>query len=974
MLKKLLKLAVSSVAILCFVSQAAVTPSPAMMAQFKNLPAAEQQKLAKQYGINLPAGMNQTSSAEQLGANTEVLVPKGSANFSGSALQQSTNDVLLADPDKPQRFGMNLFSAQVSTFAPVDNAPVADSYRLGPDDTLLVQLYGKNNDSYELIISRDGTVNLSDIGPVAIGGLSFSEASELIKSKISEAMLGVDAAISMGKLRTINVFVAGEAKNPGMYSVSAMTSVTQALYLAGGVSDIGSLRNIQIKRAGKTVGHFDLYDLLLRGDSSADILLRHGDVVFVAPIKGTAQALGEVKRPAIYEIASGENLDTLLSMAGGAAAGAYPQAVVLERYNSNNLRDLLNLDLTKAENRKIPLRDGDILRIAETSPRIENVITLAGAVVRPGLYAWQQGQRINNLISSFWSDLLLTVDLDYALVVRETNNVGDVKVIQFNLANAVNSPASADNVALMPRDIVLIFHHADQTYQRAELNSYLRKQIEQRLQSTQDMQWAATEDLAKKAFSQLLRRTELHREAAAKRGVSQFIAGQQIRNRASMLDSMTLSAAGDQDPTADQSVLQLAQRNAQVQANQTADSSIINNAVNEVVGSKALPEEMARVMRSLYYDKDLLSLSASLTRTELLYPLVERLRVQARTGESALLVRVQGEVRVPGEYPLVEHADVSSLVMAAGGFTEAAYLGRAEITRAVAASAHENGIEVENISVDLQAAFNGSQSFALQSRDRLNVFPIPNWNIDQVVEVRGEVRFPGRYTIKRGEKLSDVIVRAGGLTGNAFAEGAIYTRDSVRERERLQLKKLSEQLRSDIATKSLTADKSLGGGMAASAQESLLMIEQIEKQEPVGRLVLDLDAVIASESTADIQVEDGDLLYIPRSDFTVSVVGEVQHASSHRYKEGLTLQDYLDLAGGMRKRADKERVYVIKANGSVQIPSTSSWFAVAQDTLQPGDTIVVPVDTEYKDNLSLWTAVTQIFYQSAVAIAAINSF
>ncbi|WP_419569538.1 SLBB domain-containing protein [Rheinheimera sp.] len=974
MLKKLLKIAVSGVLVLCLAAQAAVTPSPAMMAQFKNLPAAEQQKLAKQYGINLPAGMNATSSAKQLGANAEVLVPQEHTQINDSPFQQRSVGNGSVDPEQPQRFGMNLFTAQVSTFAPVDNAPVTDNYRLGPDDTLLVQLYGKVNDSYELVVSRDGTVNLADVGPLTVSGLSFSEASAIIKSKVSEAMLGVEAAISMGKLRTINIFVAGEAKTPGMFAVSAMTTVTQALYLAGGVSEIGSLRDIQIKRAGQTVGRFDLYDLLLRGDSSADTLLRHGDVIFISPVKGTVQALGEVKRPSIYEIKSGDNIDSLLAMAGGAAAGAYPQAVVLERYNSNNLRDLLNLDLTKAENRQLALRDGDTLRLAETSPRIENVVTVAGAVVRPGHYAWQQGLRISNLISSFWSDLHLTADLDYALVIRETSNVGDVKVLQFNLAKAINSPASADNLVLKARDIVLVFHHADQNYQRADLNAYLRKQIQRRLNLNQDMQWATTEDLAKKAFAQLVLSTERRREAVAQRGVSQYVAGQQIHNKTSSLDNTTLSSiAGDTEILNQQSVLQLAQRNAQVQVNQLTDTTVINDAVNEVVGAKALPEEMARVMRNLYYDKELLMLSASLTRTELLYPLIERLRMQARTGDSAMLVRVQGEVRVPGEYPLAENSDVSYLVKAAGGFTEAAYLGRAEITRAMSASAHENGIEVENIAVNLQEAFNGGQTFVLQSRDRLNVFPIPDWNIDQIVEVRGEVRFPGRYTIKRGERLSDVLARAGGLSGNAFADGAIYTRESVRERERLQLSKLTEQLRADIATKALSADKSLGG-VSSSAQESLLMIEQIEKQEPVGRLVLDLEAVLAADPSADIQVEDGDLLYIPRADVTVSVVGEVQHASSHRFKEGLSLQDYLGLAGGLRKRADADRVYIIKADGSVQIPGSAGWFAVTQDKLQAGDTIVVPVDTEYKDSLSLWTAVTQIFYQSAVAVAAINSF
>ena len=324
---------------------------------------------------------------------------------------------------------------------------------------------------------------------------------------------------------------------------------------------------------------------------------------------------------------------------------------------------------------------------------------------------------------------------------------------------------------------------------------------------------------------------------------------------------------------------------------------------------------------------------------------------------------------MPGEYPLVEGANLKYLIAAASGLTDSAYLGRAELTRADASNNSTNALSVTNIAVNLDANLSGNEVFQLQSRDRLNVFSIPDWNIEKAIEIRGEVKFPGRYTIQRGEMLSDVIERAGGLSRNAFMQGVVYTRESVKERERLQLKKLTEQLRADIATKSLSED-----GMQTSPKDALLMIDQLESQAPVGRLVLDVPGILAGDITADIPVEDGDLFYIPRMDYTVSVVGEVQHASSHRFKDNMTVEDYLSLAGGLRKRADEERVYVIKADGSVVLPSSKGWFAVKNSELEPGDTIIVPVDTEYKDSLSLWTAVTQIFYQSAVAVAAINSF
>lgn len=911
----------------------AVTPSPAMIAQFQNLTPAEQQRLAKQYGIELPAGAGSNSASAQ--AEPEVLIPKQQAPIREQSLLNSDKPAVDYSP-KPKRFGMSMFDSQVSTFAPIDNAPVAENYRLGPDDIVLLQLFGKQNSSEELKVSRTGTISLPEIGPVNVNGLTVAQASDLIVNKVREAMIGVDAVVTMGKLRTINIFVAGEAKTPGMFAVSALTNVTQALYVAGGVSEIGSLRDIQVKRNGETVARFDLYSLLLRGDNSGDIQLKHGDVVFIAPLKATVEATGEVKRPAIYEIKSGETIDNLLSMVGGTKAGAYPQSVVLERFDSNNLRNLLNLDLTNAVNKQMSLRDGDVLSVSATSPRIEHQVTLVGAVVRPGQYSWQQGLRVTDLIKSFWADLHMTADLDYALIVRETNDAGDVKVMQFALANAVNQPQSADNIELKPRDLVLVFNYAEQAVNRTALNDYFRKEIQKRFNISEDVRWAAGQDLSAIGFSKLSESKENRAANSSSVGATNDIGGQKI------VDS----------------------QQGKEQSRMREQATIVGST-----GAEALPGIMQHVMSKLFYDKDLLALSASFKRTELMYPLIEKLKMQARNGATPLLVRVSGEVKVPGEYPLVEGANLKHLIAAASGLTDSAYLGRAELTRAEAISSNTNSVEVKNIAVNLDAAFKGDEVIQLQSRDRLNVFAIPDWNIERAIEIRGEVQFPGRYTIQRGEMLSDVIERAGGLSRNAFMQGVVYTRESVKERERLQLKKLTEQLRADIATKSLSE-----AGIQSSPQDALLMINQLENQAPVGRLVLDVPSILAGDITADIPVEDGDLFYIPRMDYTVSVVGEVQHASSHRFKDNMTVEDYLNLAGGLRKRADEDRIYVIKANGSVIIPSAKGWFAVKTSQLEPGDAIIVPVDTEYKDSLGLWTSVTQIFYQSAVALAALNSF
>ena len=890
--------------------------SPAMLEQFRLLPRAEQERLARQYGID-PATLQQSSTG------TGTLVDK---NSTVQPLNQPRLEAQLAAQQtqaektktgEPQRFGLNLFDASISTFAPVSVMPVPDNYILGVDDQLTLQLFGKQNSELILTVSRDGTVFIADVGPVTVAGLGFSQARELIISKVRQAMIGVDAAVSMGALRTINIFVVGEAKFPGAYAVSALTSVTQALFVAGGVSDIGSLRNISVKRGGKTVSQFDLYDLLLRGDNRNDIHLQHGDVVFIAPVMAMAEVKGEVKRPALYELQANDTLASLLHMAGGTSAGAYPRAAVLERFD-NNLRSLQNLDLTRQSVQQLPAKNGDVLRIAATSDQIANQIVVAGAVARPGFYAWQQNSRFTDLIRHHWSDLLPTADLNYALIVRE-NTPGTIsELLHFSPARALAQPGGADDLVLAPRDKILLFHYADQTFDRSKLNKYLRDTILTKIDDNQDQQWLMR-DLSAGALEKVLT-TDLPPSLVAEPESAEKTAATNTRLTKQQQDDLLL-------------------------------------------------DELKALFSDIFTSNDKLQLSPQLSRTELLYPVLRQVKLQSRVDNNLALVSVTGAVRVPGEYPLTTGAKVVDLLNAAGGLNDATYISRAELSRTVRHNSQSNGIEVKHINLNLQQALNGSDdNIALHNRDRLNVFSTPGWEDKREVVIEGEVRFPGTYIIQQGETLSQVIARAGGVTDSAFVFGAVFTREQVKEKEIMQYAKLVEQLKSDVATRALSAERS-----NVSPADAMKMIQELEKLQPMGRLVVDLAQVMASNPAYDLTVEHGDRLFVPRTNRAITVLGEVQHAGTHRFDDSLALPQYLQLAGGLRKRADDERTYVIRADGSVMVP-TNSWFSVSRSQLKPGDTIIVPLDTEYKDNLSLWSQVTQIFYQTAITIAALNSF
>jgi len=197
------------------------------------------------------------------------------------------------------------------------NVPVPSDYVVGPDDELSVQLYGSQNRTLRLIVGRDGRVSFPELGPISVAGQRFNDVRASIESRVERQLIGVRASVSMGDTRSIRVFVLGEARRPGTYTISSLATMTSALYAAGGIKPIGSMRQIQLKRRGTLVRTLDLYDLLIRGDTTDDNKLEQGDVIFVPPVGSTVSAAGELHRPAIYEIKNESSVADLVALAGG---------------------------------------------------------------------------------------------------------------------------------------------------------------------------------------------------------------------------------------------------------------------------------------------------------------------------------------------------------------------------------------------------------------------------------------------------------------------------------------------------------------------------------------------------------------------------------------------------------------------------------------------------------------------------------
>lgn len=450
--------------ILCGISLTAAAQSlpagvtPQMVQQVQNMSPAQQQALASQYGVSLPSaepqGQLSGTGLGDVGTELQQTDTSGDVSNDGEASEASDRAV----SQSFRRYGRDLFNKAVSTFAPTDDAPIPSEYRLGVGDQLVIQLFGTENTTYSLTVSRNGEISFPKLGVIALLGLTFEDARDLIKTRVEQQLIGVDVVVSLGRLRAINVFMTGEVSVPGSYSVSALSTVTQALFQAGGVTDIGSLRKIQVRRGGVTVSTFDTYDLLMRGNPAGDIRLQSGDVVFVPTLSAVAEIRGEVKRPMGYELLGGEAISDLITMAGGLNSDAFPSLTLLVRSSkTGGLPEAKSIDINKDVQRSALLEDGDIVHVPSTGNLLSNGIELQGAIYRPGMLGWYEGMRVSDVLGNAERDLLPTADLTYSIIVRVKNELLDIEPIRFRLIDSLLQPRSALDPVLQEGDQVLVF-------------------------------------------------------------------------------------------------------------------------------------------------------------------------------------------------------------------------------------------------------------------------------------------------------------------------------------------------------------------------------------------------------------------------------------------------------------------------------------------------------------------------------------
>ena len=614
------------------------------------------------------------------------------------------------------RFGMSFFRRPPSTYAPQDNVPVTQDYRIGVGDEITLTLWGiPEEGNFKVIVNRDGLATIPRIGAVRIAGYTLQEAERIIAARLNQYYTGYQMNLSMGRLRSIMIYVTGNAARPGAYTVSSFATLVNALLASGGPSMNGSLRKIELKRNGRTVAVFDMYAMLLQGDKSQDARLEAGDVIYIPPVGPLVGLTGEVQTPGVYELNGATRVKDLLYIAGGLKAQTFRGRVQFYRVYDHSYAGASEGSLEEIEDAE--LNDGDILRMYP----------------------------------------------------------------------------------------------------------------------------------------------------------------------------------------------------------------IYNFAATATVGGQ--------VMR----------------------------------GGSFVII--------PG------HTKVSDLINRAGGLAVTAS-DTAELTRVTPSL---EGPVNERFTVNIVQAMRGDpmNDLTLQNGDHLTVLVIPSWKSQIRVGIAGEVARPGVYTMFDGERLSDLIERAGGFTHKAFLRGAIFTRQSVAAEQRRSLNQMADRMERELLENMQNTARADSAASASNQeyQHRRQLINNLRRVDIMGRVITKVDTPAAIRGTQyDYELKNGDYLRIPETPLTVNVMGAVYTSSSQVYNKSMTINGYVNAAGGPLKSAHKRMLYLLKSDGTtIRLTRSTSMLSSKQWTpprgysakVEPGDTIVVPVKYSNREAMESFKDAIDVIYKVAVAAGVI---
>jgi polysaccharide export outer membrane protein len=818
--------------------------------------------------------------------------------------------VQAAPSNRPvERFGLDVFRKGETNpaYLPMD-LPVGPSYVVGPGDSLAIDVWGGVSQRLLRTVSREGRIALPEAGPVLVSGRTLGDVQQEVQRVLRTQFRDVSADVSLQRLRTVRVYVVGNVPSPGAYDVSSLSTPLNALFVAGGVTQQGSLRRLQHIRGKQLIEEVDAYDLLLHGIRGEPERLENGDSLLVPSLGPIVTVDGMVRRPATYELRDEKTLEDALELAGGILPAAALRHIEVQRLVAHEKRTMLSVeigetsdpDAVDAKLRSFAVQDGDEIHIFPIAPYNSASIYLQGHVLRPGRYSYKPGMKLTDLVASY-SDLLPEPSVRYAEIVRLHAPDYHPVVETFDLAAALEHPESAPKLEAL--DTVRIFGRFD-----FEPNPEVLVTGEVRAP-----------------------------------GRYRTSGQQHFRDAVYQAGGVTPDAWLD---------------SAQLFRHQ-ADGTTRVFSIN--LGDALAGDPLNNV---LVQPRDRI--------------LIHRQPEQV----SPASVYIRGDVSRPGRYPLGTNMHVSDLVRSAGGLLRSADPESGDLMHFAIANASGTRMEAGHQEVNLAAALAGSeeQNLGLHDGDVLTVPQQAGWSdIGAVVTLRGEVRKPGTYGIRSGERLSSLLKRAGGLLPTAYPRAAVFERNEVRQLQQQSRQELIQRLEQEstvVKTAASTTGTEEAALQQAAIQQRQRALDGLRKAPVSGRMVIHLRSGQKGfeGSPEDIELRAGDSLTIPKQPGSVLVIGQVYNSNALVYTPGRNAGWYLSRAGGPTKLADKGAIFILRADGSVTSGKQSSLFwsgNVLSTALGPGDTIVVPERPVLGNNtLKNILSVAQIA-SSAALVAAV---
>lgn len=789
-----------------------------------------------------------------------------------------------------RQFGYDFFRPAAPGFPPATEVPVPSDYVLGPGDRVVVTLWGSLDGRYELEVDRSGEITLPRVGTVRVWGTRFGDLREVVRAQLARVFKDFELDVNLGKLRLLSVFVVGEVQAPGGYRVSALSTVLNALSLAGGPARRGTLRAVEVRRDGRVVETLDLYDFFLRGDKSRDVRLQDGDTVFVPVIGPVAGIGGNVRRPAVYELRGEKTLRDLLALAGGIEPTGYLQRVQISRVEAHQRVLVRDFQLSgppegdlDAQAAVVAIQDRDVVKVFPIDRSLQGYVRLAGYALRPGDYAFRPGMRVRDLVLP--DNLLPEYYPGVAELTRLHPPDFHPRVSFLDLGRALAGEPEHDR-ELWEFDTVRLFSRweMEERPQVGARGEVLRPGTYRLLQGMRlrDLVMQAgnlTRNASRKSAELLrVRQTATVRETyRVTVDLERALAGDQEHDLALAPDDQLVVHQAPLIPVADYTVKVSGEvrRPGEVRLR---EGMTVRDLLQEAGG----PHPIRAYLKNAELNRIriehgtvtsfplVLDLERALAGDPLhdvaLEPYDELIvrRLPNWVEETERYVTLGGEVRFPGLYPIYKGERLSSVLERAGGFTDKAYLRAARFTR---------------------------------------------------VSVREQQQLRLAEVIQRAE--ADIAQKQADLASVASSE------------EELQSTQVALE------------------GLRRSLDELRLVQAQ-------GRVVLALAPLPELRATPyDIELLGGDALHVPPASNAVTVLGQVYNPTTVLALPGRTVGDFLAQAGGPTREAAEKEVYVIRADGSVvsrqqgSVDGRQNWFERSSGRflnmeLHSGDTVVVP--------------------------------